>query len=116
MKYKAYQNSNGCTYSDIVKEIKIVAGIDNVKYEEDTAYPATVILSVPISTNDTEQNIGSIPTLTPAGVSVLYKFRFGSTINVQMISEIHVAATAYCGTFNCGTFPQSVQSSPNGGN
>lgn len=106
LKYKAYKNSNGCTYTDVIEELKTVAGIDNAKYEEDAQYPATVILSIPLSAEDDNQTIGSIPTLAPAGVAVLYKFRFGSTINVQMISEINVPERAYCGTFYAGTFPK----------
>ena len=103
LKYKAYKNSNSCTYSDIIKELNIVAGIDNIRYEEDEEYPATFMLSVPLS--DKQIDIGSIPTLAPAGVSVLYKFSLGSTINVKMIPTINVASTVYCGTFNCGTHP-----------
>lgn len=106
LKYKAFKNSDSCTYSDIIKQLKVIAGFDNVKYEENEEYPATVILSLPLTNGDQAHPIGSIPTIAPAGVSVLYKFRFGSTINIQLVSAELIPSIAYCGSFNCGTFPK----------
>ena len=108
LKYKSYKNSNGCTYYDVIEELMTVSGIDNIKYEEDELYPATVVVTLPLSDRDKVLNIGGIPTISPAGVSFLYKFSFGETTNVWMDSEIHVAQTASCGTFYCGTFPSNA--------
>ena len=106
LKYKAYKNSNGCTYTDVVKELRLITGYEDIKYEEDEAYPATVILSLPI----TEEwlNIGAIPRIAPAGASVLYNLRLNSTINVEAGTKFNVVANPYCGTFYCGTFPNKV--------
>ena len=106
LKYKAYKNSNGCTYYDLIAELKMATGIESVKYEEDELYPATAILTIPLS-NNSGVNLGQIPALTSAGVSVLFKYGFGGTINVSKISKIHVATIVYCGAFNCGTHPKT---------
>lgn len=108
LKYKAYKNANGCTYSDVLKELKIVSGYDNIKYEENEKYPATIVISLPLSDNGITHTIGGIPTIAPAGVSVLYKYTLGSTINVKMLPEIYAQDIAYAGTFNSGTFPKKV--------
>ena len=104
LKYKAYKNSNGCTYSDVINELSLATGYKNIKYEEDKGYPATVILSLPLT--EDRLNIGAIPKIAPAGASVLYKFRLGSTYNVPVTLEMSIPVIAYCGTFNCGTFPK----------
>lgn len=106
LKYKAYKNSNNCTYYDLVNELTVVCGVEKVGYEEDENYPATVILTVPLSGDKGENNIGQIPTIAPAGVSVLYKYRLGTSINVSMVSNIYVTSNPMCGTFYCGTFPK----------
>lgn len=106
LKFKAYKNSNNCTYSDLIKELLMVWGVKKVVYEELEDYPATVVLTVPLSSNDGGNNILQIPAITPAGVGVLFKCKFGSTINVSMVSNIFVSSLALCGTFYCGTFPK----------
>ena len=106
LKYKAYKNSNGCTYKDVIKQLSLATGYKNIKYEEDEAYPATVMLSIPLT--EDWLNIGGIPKTAPAGASLLYKFRLGSTINVKVTNTINVSSNPYCGTFYCGTFPKNV--------
>ena len=113
LKYKAYKNSNSCTYYDLIKELLVVWGVDKIIYEENESYPATVILTVPLS-EDEDNNIGQIPAIAPAGVSVLYKYDFRTAINVSMVSQIYVTSDAMCGTFYCGTFPKQINDKQGG--
>lgn len=107
LKYKAYKNSNNCTYDDLIKELLLIWGVDKVVYEESDDYPASAILTIPLSNDGEVNSIGQIPTLASAGVSVIYKYKGGATINVSMVSDIHVTRIAPCGTFYCGTFPRT---------
>ena len=106
LKYKAHRNSNDCTYYDLVKELLMVWDVDSIIYTEEADYPATIIISAPLLSPDGgTANLGQIPAIKPAGVSVLYRYRLRYVI--QVTHGINLYATDYplCGTMKCGTYP-----------
>jgi hypothetical protein len=106
LKYKAYKNSNDCTYYDIIKALQILWDVPKISYSEDENFPATIILTAPIlSPQGAPAKISHIPDIKPAGVSVLYMYKIRVVITVQ--SELSFAKYEHplCGTLLCGTYP-----------
>ena len=105
LKYKAYKNANNCTYEDVIKQVALVVGDGKFSYSEDMSYPATILLSLNLNNNGVVSLV-NLPTISPAGVNVMYDNKISATITVN--SDIQVARTPvmYCGTFYCGTRPR----------
>ncbi len=109
LKYKAYRNSNDCTYYDIVKELLMVWDVDSVTYTEEADYPATIIISAPLlSPGGGTANLGQIPAIKPAGVGVLYRYRLRYVVRVTHGISLYVTDYLLCGTILCGTYPMTV--------
>lgn len=105
LKYKAYKNANNCTYEDVINQLRTVLGDNDFSYSEDMSYPATILLSLNMNA-DGSVSLVNVPTISPAGVSVLYKNKISTTVNVGAeVKERARARTMYCGTFLCGTRP-----------
>lgn len=105
LKYKAYRNSNNCTYDDVINQLRMVLGEEEFSYAEDPDYPATILLSLNLN-GKSAVSLVNVPTIAPAGVSVLYDNKFTTTITVSS-EELKIARAVpmYCGTFLCGTGP-----------
>ena len=122
LKYKAYKNANNCTYEDVINQLKTILGEDGFLYSEDINYPATILITVNRN-KEGAVSLVSIPTVSPAGVSVLYSDKIAKTITVGYemkeqlenikatvsisVDEIAIARSIdmFCGTFYCGTRP-----------
>ena len=109
LKYKAYRNANNCTCEDVLNQLVTILGEDAFSYSEDMAYPATILLSVNLN-NDGDMSLTNIPAVAPAGVKVLYDTKVMAKIAISSedIEEVARTPAMYCGTFVCGTRPQSV--------
>ncbi len=109
LQYKAYKNSNDCTYYDLINELRLVWDVDQIQYEENPNFPATIILSAPLLTPSGEPaNLGQIPAIKPAGVRVLYQYKARYVIQVSHEIGIVLFDLPVCGTLLCGTYPTTA--------
>lgn len=104
LKYKAFRNSNDCTYYSLINAMKEILGSSTViEYSEDEGYPATIILDIQPASGET-LNLGDIPPIKPAGVKVEYKVDELTTIEISHDIRFYFGGIA-CGTHYCGTYP-----------
>lgn len=104
LKYKAFRNSNDCTYYSLITSLKAILGNDvQIEYREDKEFPATVIVDVSADGDGTVY-LGEIPPIKPAGVGVEYQVESHATIEVSHEIFIYTSGIA-CGTHFCGTYP-----------
>lgn len=102
LKYKAFRNSNDCTYNSLVKAMQAILGKDvKIGYEENKDFPATIILDV---MGDGKIYLGEIPPIKPAGVNVEYKVEERTKIEVTHEIKVYISGIV-CGTHFCGTYP-----------
>ncbi len=106
LKYKAHKNSNTCTYYDLITQLETVWGAKEIGYEEDPDYPATIIVTASLLTPEGGgANISFVPTVAPAGVGFLYKYKLKYVIQVGKELTMWVYAQPLCGEVLCGTYP-----------
>lgn len=105
LKYKAYKNSNDCTYYSLINSVKAILGESTIiEYTEDPNYPATIILDIQAADSETIY-LGDIPPIKPAGVKVEYMVDAFTTIEVSHDIKYYISDGIYCGTHFCGTYP-----------
>lgn len=106
LKYKAYQNSNECTYYDLINAMKMVWDVDAIYYSEEPLYPATIILTSPVLTpGGGEVHLGMIPSIRPAGVNVMYMYKARYVIDIGVSVEFYKTQYPECGYWVCGIYP-----------
>lgn len=109
LKYKAYKNSNNCTYYDLISQLQTVWGINEVQYEEDEDYPATIIVSASLLTPEGGgANISFVPSVHPAGVGFLYRYRLKYVIQVGKHLALYGYEQPMCGMLLCGVHPTTA--------
>ncbi len=106
LKYKAYKNSNTCTYYDLISQLQTVWGADEIQYEEDSDYPATIIVTSSLLTPEGGgADISFVPSVHPAGVGFLYKYRLKYVIQAGKDLTLFAYEQPLCGMLVCGTYP-----------
>lgn len=109
LKFQLLKNTNECTYYDLIDGAKLLWNVSPVLYVEDENYPATIILQIPLTKEDgTPATIGEVPIIKPAGVSILYQYRFGGVIEVSERMEKFAYQPPLCGQHRCGTYPYTA--------
>lgn len=104
LKYKAFRNSNDCTYYSLINSMKAILGSSTViEYTEDPNFPATIILDIQAEDGETVY-LGDIPPIKPAGVKVEYMVEAFTTIELSHDIKYYLSGIA-CGTHFCGTYP-----------
>lgn len=106
LKYKAYKNSNNCTYYDLIQQLQTVWGVDEIQYEEDELYPATIIVTASLLTPEGgPADISYVPSVHPAGVGFLYRYRLKYVIQVGKLLTLYGYEQPMCGAVVCGVYP-----------
>lgn len=106
LKYKAYKNSNKCTYYDLINQLQMVWNAGEIGYEEDPDYPATIIVTASLLTPEGgPADISFVPSVHPAGVGFLYRYRLKYVIQVGKELTLWAYEQPMCGQVVCGVFP-----------
>jgi len=109
LKYKAYKNSNNCTYYDLISQLQTVWGVNEIQYEEDDDYPATIIVTASLLTPEGGgANISFVPSVHPAGVGFLYRYRLKYVIQVGKHLALYGYEQPMCGMILCGVHPTTA--------
>lgn len=104
LKYKILANTNECTYYDMMNGLEMLWNVSPVYYEEDPDYPATIMLTLPVSEHSGEMvDVGRVPVIKPAGVRVEYEFKVRAAVETRSKVTVTANKSLICGTFVCGT-------------
>lgn len=92
LRYKAFINTNNCTYYDIMRSIEILWGTNDIKYYEDPSRPATILINLQTMNIDSEVDprIGKILAVKPAGVALIYTVRYIVIMDVSQSEKIYL--------------------------
>jgi hypothetical protein len=81
LRYKTISNSCDCTYYDIMDSINLLWDTDNIKYVEPRDRPATVLLTMPVTSLDSiDPSVGRVLAIKPAGVAMIYTIGYWTII------------------------------------
>jgi len=76
LRYKILQNTNNCTYYDLVESIVNLWNISPVYYREDPERPATIIIETVRETVASSIFAHTVPVARAAGVGLLYRIAY----------------------------------------
>lgn len=76
LRYKIQQNTNNCTYYDLIESIVNLWHIEPVYYKEDPNLPATIILETVRETVESSIFAHTVPVARAAGVGLLYRIAY----------------------------------------
>lgn len=82
LKYKVLLNTSECTYYELMEGLSMLFDVENVKYEENPEYPATIILNMPVENNYIR--IGSVPMIKSAGVRIIWRYKVENTMDMYV--------------------------------
>ena len=85
IKYKVVKNNTDCGYEDIMKCLYLLWGErSDIKYREDPAYPATILIAVDSLDIDAEDPVESRPlTIRPGGVDFIFTSIFVTDVDMS---------------------------------
>ncbi len=73
LRYKVLKNTSECTYEDIMQSIRLLWDTDKIRYYEDPARPATIMILFPMTDIDEpDWTVGRVLAIKPAGVAMIY--------------------------------------------
>ncbi len=108
LKYKILNDTNECTYNDLINGLKLLYGDDIIKYFEFKDNPANIFLEIQNKDLMNEElEIGAIPVIKPSGVQV--HFRYPVIFNPIEVGFNYIygeAKVPICGVYQCGQWPQ----------
>lgn len=95
LKYKILANTSNATYKDIVSAVKMIWGVERVKYHENEDGPASLTVSFPY--HYTEEDVFILPPLTAAGVGINVQAETKTTYNCTKLRTTAFATAALKG-------------------
>lgn len=100
--YKAYKNTSGATYYDVIRCLRATSNVKDVSYKESDKFPATAIYRIKLGDS---QSLGMVPILRAAGVNVAEEYELKSTLQISHNLKALRYTAPFCDTFWCGTYP-----------
>ena len=102
LKWKNALNTTNCTHKDRHSALKMFWGKTPIYYSEDPAHPATIILTLPVSISESEEEIFDVATMIKAaGVGLRFVFK------EPQISIIPVIGAVALDTVTTTVYPRS---------
>ncbi|MEG1716205.1 MAG: hypothetical protein RR275_05295 [Lachnospiraceae bacterium] len=107
LKYKVLENTNECTYRDLMDGLSLLWDISPIYYEENPALPAVIILTMPFLTPGGKVvTLGEVPMVKSSGVRIEFQYYIKAVIEIAFNFSITTYDVPRCNTLTCGTYPK----------